>query len=77
MNRTIMLIWDFYGSEAEPMAEHHAKHLKEFATRENITFYDCGVNNESSHSEAFIVVKEADMIMVRDSLRPKRGRWVE
>lgn len=34
MQRKIKLIWDFKGESGLKTAEHHAKHLKEFADRE-------------------------------------------
>lgn len=81
MARMIKLIWDFRGPAALKTAEHHEIHLKEFIALEkiepNITGYQA-LND--MHSLAFMVVNEADMINVRDRLKPHRGelytaRW--
>ena len=78
MGRKIKLIWDFFGEDGLKTAEHHAIHLKEFATKERIESFEIGVEEPSdSQSMAFIVVAEENMITVRDALRPKRGQWVE
>ncbi len=74
MARMIKLIWDFRGPAALKTAEHHEIHLKEFIALEkiepNITGYRA-LND--MHSLAFMVVNEADMINVRDRLKPHRG----
>ena len=77
MNKKAKLIWEFSGQDAEPMAQHHAKHLKEFAEREQIVHFGSGITASENHAEAYLIVGEKDMIAVRDALRPKRGEWVE
>lgn len=73
-SKKIKLIWDFRGPAAEKTAEHHEKHLKEFIESENlmlnITGFQC-LND--MYSIAFLVVEEAEMIKVRDALKPHRG----
>lgn len=78
MSRKIKLIWDFFGEDAEKTAQHHAVHLKEFASMKNIKNAISGTEetDEQQHL-AYIIVEEQNMILVRDSLRPKRGQWVE
>ncbi len=72
--RRIKLIWDFRGPDALKTAEHHAIHLKEFATKEGLNFYDVTVLSYSGvYVIAFIIVDEADMIIFRDALKPNRG----
>ncbi len=74
MEEMIKLIWDFRGSDSEMTAVHHAKHLKTFATQNELDsdYVKTQVIDEQ-YSTAFIVVPRSKMIMVRDSLRPHRG----
>ena len=68
------MIWDFRGPAALKTAEHHEKHLKEFILIENISLNITGYKELTEmHSIAFMVVEEADMITVRDALKPHRG----
>lgn len=78
MSNKIKLIWDFRGPDAKPIAEHHAKHLKEFASAKKLQNILCGVEDKTPmHSLAYIVVNESDMAPVRDALRPHRGQVYE
>ena len=78
MNRDIKLIWDFRGPEAQEIAKHHVIHLDEFAAREKIETIASGIENMSNmYCIAYMVVKEADMIAVRDALKPHRGEVYE
>jgi len=72
--RKLKLIWDFRGPEALKTAEHHAIHLKEFATKEALNFYEVDIKSYSDvYVIAFIVIDEKDMITFRDALKPNRG----
>ena len=74
MNKKIKLIWDFRGTQAHKIAEHHCVHLKEFATKENLDFIEAGFMLVTEmHSIAFITVAEKDMKIFRDALKPHRG----
>ncbi len=77
MQRNIKLIWDFYGPDSKNTAAHHIIHLREFAEKNHIEHggIDEEIVNES-HTSAFMVVNEAQMITVRDSLKPHRGMLV-
>lgn len=76
MEKGIKLIWDFQGPDALKTAEHHEIHLKEFIQREKLNHEITGVEqNEELHAMAFLVVDEAEMIAVRDALKPHRGEW--
>lgn len=76
MNKNIKLIWDFRGEEALGMAQHHLLHLNEYAQRAKIDLVVSGADKISElHHIAFIVVKEAEMIVVRDALKPHRAQW--
>ncbi len=78
MAQHIKLIWDLHGPDAKPMAEHHAIHLKEYIAREKLELIESGVEElTSTHSLAYIVIKEKNMIQVRDALKPHRGERVE
>ena len=74
MDRKIKLLWDFRGEDAKETAKHHTIHLKEFATIENLNFYEIDIQekNEILFS-AFITVDEKDMKIYRDALKPHRG----
>ncbi|MGB0887609.1 MAG: hypothetical protein ACPGSL_05775 [Vicingaceae bacterium] len=76
-NRTIKLIWDFKGDEAEKTAEHHIIHLKEFSIKEKLLLSDVGVEKISEfHFVAFLNVKESEVFTVRDALIPHRAEIV-
>lgn len=63
-----------HGPESLPTAEHHARHLAEFATREQIAQFGHGAEAlTDSHSMAYLIVEEKDMRTVRDALRPARA----
>lgn len=74
MSKQIKLIWDFRGPAAAKTAEHHEIHLKEYTVIEklpiNITGFEA-IND--MHAIAYMVVREEDMILVRDALKPHRG----
>ncbi|VAW12458.1 FIG00654254: hypothetical protein [hydrothermal vent metagenome] len=78
MNKKIKLIWDFRGSEAVKTSEHHEKHLKEYIAIEKLELNITGHQHISNmHSLAFMVVSEANMITVRNALKPHRGEVYE
>lgn len=78
MNRTIKLIWDFKGEDAEQTAKHHVIHLKEFASKENLTKNEAGIEKlNDSHTIAYMLVKENEVFSVRDALIPHRAEIVE
>ncbi|MFT5847111.1 MAG: hypothetical protein ACJARX_002494 [Psychroserpens sp.] len=76
--RKLKLIWDFKGPDAQKIAEHHEKHLKEFIvikkTNLNITGFEA-LND--AHSIAFMVVTDDEMKPIRDALKPHRGTLYE
>ena len=74
MSKQIKLIWDFRGSTAAKIAEHHEVHVKEFIISEQIDLKITGfeIKNEF-HAIAFMVVTETDMLLVRDALKPHRA----
>ncbi|MDG1477432.1 MAG: hypothetical protein P8Q14_09825 [Vicingaceae bacterium] len=73
-NRTIKLIWDFKGDDAEQTAEHHIIHLKEFSIKEKLILSDVGVEKNSDiHFIAFLNVMESEVFSVRDTLIPHRA----
>ena len=74
MTRKIKLIWDFRGLDAKETARHHARHLTEFAIKEDLYFHEIDILEINSQlSSAFITVNESDMKTFRDSLYPHRG----
>lgn len=73
-DRLIKLIWDFRGESAQNTAIHHKTHLKEYVLAKNLTLNITGHRDLSNmHSIAYLVVNEAEMITVRDALKPHRG----
>ena len=73
----IKLIWDFRGSDAQPIAEHHRIHLEEFIKRESLKLEETGVHKISnSYSIAYMMVTEEEMLKVRDALKPHRGERI-
>lgn len=73
--RQLKLIWDFRGPTAQRTAEHHVIHLKEYIAINSVNAYKTGVETiHDLHSSAFMVVDEADMKPIRDSLKPHRGQ---
>ena len=72
--RKIKLIWDFRGPASGKTAEHHEIHLKEYIAAEKLPLDITGfeIKNEM-HAIAFMVVTDAEMIAVRDALKPHRG----
>ena len=74
MNRKIKLLWDFRGEDAKETAKHHTIHLKEFATLENLDFFEISIQEKNPMLyAAFITVAEKDMKIYRDALKPHRG----
>lgn len=70
----IKLIWDFRGPAAQKTAEHHEIHLKEYIELEKLEPNITGCETYSDmHSIAYMVVEKANMIAVRDALKPHRG----
>ncbi len=78
MQRQIKLIWDFRGESATKTAQHHEIHLQEYIEihklQTNITGFE---TYNDIHSIAFMVVRETNMIAVRDALKPHRGEVYE
>ena len=73
--RQLKLIWDFRGPAGQKTAEHHLIHLKEYITINKLDITITGVDTISDmHSIAYLVVNEADMKPIRDSLKPHRGQ---
>ena len=74
MARKIKLIWDFRGAVAAKTAEHHEIHLKEYIQSEKLPLNITGFQIIGEmYAIAFMVVEEANMITVRDALKPHRG----
>lgn len=73
--RLLKLIWDFRGPSASKVAEHHLKHLKEYAKIHSLEATLFGTEDLSqAHSIAFMVVNESHMTLLRDALKPHRGQ---
>ena len=78
MAKMIKLIWDFRGPDASKIAEHHSKHLLEYAfTQELQNNMISSEDLTDMHSIASIVISEDIMRKVRDELKPHRGEYVQ
>lgn len=75
MVERVKLIWDFRGPNAQHIAIHHAKHLAEFASTENLQHSFSG-NEEITpmHHTAFLVTEKTLMNTLRETLKPSRGQ---
>ncbi len=77
MQKKIKLIWDFRGTESLPIAEHHRIHLDEFIQKEKLDLQETGIHKISDmYSIAYMMVSEAQMLLVRDALKPHRGELI-
>jgi len=75
MTERIKLIWDFRGPNAKHIAQHHAKHLNEFAETEKLQHSFTGIEELSPmHHIAFMVVEKKLMDRLRETLKPTRGQ---
>lgn len=75
MTERVKLIWDFRGPNAAPIAEHHAKHLTEFAAAEALQHTLVGFEKiTDAHHIAYLVVEKEHMNTLRESLKPNRGQ---
>lgn len=73
MTQKTRLLWDFRGPDAKPIAEHHAKHLDEFAKARQLSNTSCGIQERTPMlTSAYIVVETADAEAVINALRPHR-----
>jgi hypothetical protein len=75
MAERIKLIWDFRGPNAARTAEHHAKHLAEFAILEKLNTPLSGTETiNPMHHIAFLVIDKQLMHSLRERLKPTRGQ---
>ncbi|MBD80115.1 MAG: hypothetical protein CL840_14475 [Crocinitomicaceae bacterium] len=76
--RKLKLIWDFRSPDANKIAEHHAKHLREYVEQKEVECHGVGAQHaNNSYSIAYMIVNEQDMKPIRDALRPHRGEIYE
>jgi len=72
-NRQIKFIWDFFGEDASETAIHHAKHLRIFFALNQIEYLKIDIDNEELKSMAYVVSRETNVSVIRNSLRPHRA----
>lgn len=71
--RKIKMIWDFKGPDSLQIAKHHQKHLEEYVAIEKIEATS-GYNAVNEvFAIAYLIIKEENMIQVRDALKPHRA----
>ena len=74
MSETIKLIWDFKGTTAQKIAEHHAKHLNEYCLIHQTDFSITGTEIiHEMHCIAYMVISKKEMTPIRDALKPQRA----
>lgn len=74
MSENIKLIWDFKGTTAKKIAEHHAKHLKEYCLINQTHFAITGIEIiHEMHCIAYMVIHKNELITTRDALKPQRA----
>lgn len=68
------MIWDFRGPAAAKTAQHHEIHLREYIAMEKLPLEITGFQIiNDMHAIAFMVVTDAELIQVRDALKPHRA----
>ena len=71
----IKLLWDFRGPNAQPIAQHHVVHLKEFVADEGLENTLCNTEKVTEmHYVAYLVVEAQHMNDLRERLKPHRGQ---
>ncbi len=71
----VKMIWDFRGPNAQPIAEHHEIHLKEFISSEALKDIPTGTEAISEmHYTAYMIVTKNDVDYLRNRLKPHRGQ---
>ncbi len=74
----IKFIWDFYGAQGKPTAEHHAKHLGEFIEAKQLKDIPLGVEQITPvHHIAYMAVEKDMVDSLRAILKPNRGQYYE
>ncbi|SRX75143.1 hypothetical protein [Aequorivita antarctica] len=75
MTERVKLIWDFHGPNSKHIAEHHAKHLTEFAEAKKLENAFTGKEEITPmHHIAYFVVDKSLMNTLRETLKPTRGQ---
>lgn len=76
--KKIKLIWDFRGPTAQQTAAHHEHHIEEFLQANKLPADQTGVETLNAlHSICFVIVGEAHLAPIRNTLRPHRATWHE
>ncbi|PTX63011.1 hypothetical protein C8N46_102412 [Kordia periserrulae] len=74
----VKLIWDFRGPNGKRTAEHHCVHLHDFIKMEKLHGEAIKVVEFSEmHAAATMIIKEEDVTVMREKLKPHRGQRVE
>lgn len=78
MTDRIKLIWDFFGPNGKPTAEHHIKHLAEYVEAKNLQNTLLGVSEiNPQHHIVYMIVEKELMDSLRKILKPNRGQLYE
>jgi len=68
--------WDFFGPDAPQTAAHFLHHVDEFCARNMITGHRHWTTELAARVTATLECDGAHLVVIRDSLRPKRAERV-
>ena len=77
MEKSIKLIWDFRGIDAEKTAVHHTKHLEEFSALEKLAANTGTERITDLHFTAFLTIPENLLQTLKHRLKPHRAQWAD
>lgn len=74
----VAMLWDFFGPNATKTAEHHLRHLGEFAASEQLTPIALEVLPMTERTTVSMVLPWDEVQKLRPILKPHRGQiWTK
>ena len=78
MKKKIKLIWQFSGTNALKIADHHLVHLNEYILQHDIDVIDKGTESINEFSSISFIIIDNDLVKkLRVVLKPHKGLIVE
>jgi len=78
MRNQFKIIWDYRGPDALMTAQHFEHHLEDFIKMRNLKSNQTGIEVYSEfYATAFMIVKEDELEVVRQALRPNKIKQLE
>tara|TARA_B100000214_G_C23542958_1_gene434860 strand:- start:76 stop:312 length:237 start_codon:yes stop_codon:yes gene_type:complete len=78
MKKKIKLIWQFSGTNAIKIADHHLVHLNEYILQHDIDVIDKGTELINEFSSVSFIIIDNDLVeKLRVVLKPHKGLIVE